>query len=228
MNQKVILFDINETVLNLSILKGKFKIAFGDEGLMATWFSMLLHSSTVCIVTEVKSDFATLAKVMLESLAARVGVKLSTAELDDILASFANLPPHEDIKPALKKLNLAGFRLVAFSNSSLNLISAQITNAGLQEYFDDIISVEETGRFKPDPNVYKFAAQKLNQPLDCLRLIASHDWDIHGALSVGMQGAFINRSGAHYHKLYRQPDICASSMENIVEQIIVKDNQTVQ
>ncbi len=223
MKRNIILFDINETVLNLSTLKPKFKATFGDESVIATWFSMLLHSSTVCIMTGVKTNFATLAGTMLESIAARMGIKLSESARDDILSGFASLPPHHDIKPALAQLKSAGFRTVAFSNSSLNLISTQITNAGLLEYFDDIISVEETGSFKPDPNVYKFAAKQLNQPLESLRLVATHDWDTHGALSVGMKAAYINRSGAIYHPLYRQPDICATTMEDIVKLIIEKD-----
>jgi 2-haloacid dehalogenase len=220
MKRHTILFDINETVLDLSTLKPKFKAAFGDESVMATWFSMLLHSSTVCIMTSVKTDFATLAGTMLESIAARMGIKLSKSARDDILAGFASLPPHNDIKLALAQLKSAGFRTVAFSNSSLNLISTQMTNAGLLEYFDDIISVEETGSFKPDPTVYKFAAKQLKQPLESLRLVATHDWDTHGALSVGMRAAYINRSGALYHPLYRQPDICATTMEDIVKRII--------
>ncbi|TWX67757.1 haloacid dehalogenase type II [Colwellia demingiae] len=224
MKRHIILFDINETVLNLSALKPKFKVTFGDESVMATWFSMLLHSSTVCIMTNVKTDFATLAGTMLESIAARLGVELSQTARDDILSGFANLPPHNDIKPALAQLKSAGFRTVAFSNSSLNLISTQITNAGLMEYFDDIISVEETGSFKPDATVYKFAAKKLKQPLESLRLVATHDWDTHGALSVGMRAAYINRSGAIYHPLYRRPDICATTMEDIVKLIIEKDD----
>lgn len=223
MKRNIILFDINETVLNLSMLKPKFKATFGDERVMATWFSMLLHSSTVCIMTDVKTDFATLAGTMLESIAARMGIKLSQTMRDDILSGFASLPPHIDIKQALNKLKSAGFRTVAFSNSSLKLISTQITNAGLIDYFDDIISVEATGSFKPDPNVYKFAAKQLNQPLESLRLVATHDWDTHGALSVGMRAAYINRSGAIYHPLYRQPDIYETTMEDIVSKIIEKN-----
>lgn len=223
MKRNIILFDINETVLNLSMLKPKFKATFGDERVMATWFSMLLHSSTVCIMTGVKTDFATLAGTMLESIAARMGIKLSQTMRDDILSGFASLPPHIDIKQALNKLKSAGFRTVAFSNSSLKLISTQITNAGLIDYFDDIISVEATGSFKPDPNVYKFAAKQLNQPLESLRLVATHDWDTHGALSVGMRAAYINRSGAIYHPLYRQPDIYETTMEDIVSKIIEKN-----
>lgn len=223
MKKNTILFDINETVLNLSVLKPKFKVTFGNESVLATWFSMLLHSSTVCIMTDVKTDFATLAGTMLEAIAARMGLTLSNSMRDDILSEFANLPPHKDIKHALSALKSAGFRTVAFSNSSLNLISTQITNAGLMEYFDDIISVEKTGSFKPDPTVYKYAATQLNQPLETLRLVATHDWDTHGALSVGMRAAYINRASAIYHPLYRQPDIIASTMEDIVKQIIEQD-----
>lgn len=222
MLRKTILFDINETVLNLSTLKPKFGAAFGDDSVITTWFSMLLHSSTVCIATKVKTDFATLAGIALESLSIKMGVKLSEEKRNDILNGFANLPPHNDIKQALEQLQCAGFRTVAFSNSSLNLISTQITNAGLLAYFDDIISVEETGAFKPDPKVYKFAATQLNQPLESLRLVATHDWDTHGALSVGMKAAYIERSGGIYHPLYLKPDICGASMGEIVKQIIAK------
>ncbi|WP_083399165.1 haloacid dehalogenase type II [Oceanisphaera psychrotolerans] len=189
MKRNRILFDINETVLDLSTLKPKFKAAFGDDSVIAKWFSMLLHSSTVCIMTGVKTDFATLAGIMLESIAARKGIKLPETMRDDILNGFASLPPHEDIKQALGQLKSAGFRTVAFSNSSFNLISIQIKSAGLTEYFDDVISVEETGSFKPDSKLYKFAAKQLNKPLESLRLVATHDWDTHGALSVGMKAA---------------------------------------
>lgn len=223
MKKNIILFDINETVLDLSILKPKFKTVFGDESVLATWFSMLLHSSTVCMMTDIKTDFATLAGTMLDALAARMGLTLSNSMRDNILSGFANLPPHKDIKQALSTLKSAGFRTVAFSNSSLNLISTQITNAGLMAYFDDILSVEKTGSFKPDPTVYKYAAAQLNQPLETLRLVATHDWDTHGALSVGMHAAYINRSSAIYHPLYRQPDIIALTMEDIVKQIIEQD-----
>jgi 2-haloacid dehalogenase len=225
MHRDTILFDINETVLDLSVLKPKFKAAFGDTAVTATWFSMLLHTSTVCILTQVKTNFATLAGVTLDNIAARLGTPLSNARRNDILSSFANLPPHSDIKPALTRLHSAGFRTVDFSNSSLTLIANQIKNSGLSENFDEIVSVEETSSFKPDPKVYEFVAKRLHQPIDALRLVAAHDWDTHGALSAGMNAAYINRSGAIYNPHYRLPDIYATTMENIVEQIITKDGE---
>ena len=225
MSRDTILFDINETVLDLSSLKPKFKTAFGDEAITATWFSMLLHTSTVCIVTDIKTDFAGLAGTMLDAVAARRGVELSDVMRADILGGFASLAPHSDIIAALSRLRSAGYRTVAFTNSSLNLVTSQIENAGLRDYFDDIVSVEETGSFKPDPRVYEFVARRVNRPIEELRLVATHDWDTHGALSAGMLAAYIDRSGAPYHPLYRRPDVFATSMDDVVEQIMARDGE---
>lgn len=225
MPRDTILFDINETVLDLSSLKPKFKTTFGDETVTATWFSMLLHSSTVCILTNVKTDFATLAAAMLDAIAGRMGIEVSDEMRANILTSFASLPPHADIKTALTRLRSSGYRTVAFSNSSLNLVSNQIKNAGLTEYFDDIVSVEEAESFKPDPKVYEFVAKRINRPIEELRLVATHDWDTHGALTAGMLAAYIDRTNAPYHPQYHRPDVYATNMNDVVEQIIARDNE---
>jgi 2-haloacid dehalogenase len=223
MARDTILFDINETVLDLGSLKPKFKAAFGGESVTATWFSMLLHTSTVCALTATKSDFATLAGTMLDAISARLNVALAEGTRADILNGFACLPAHADIQSALTRLRSAGFRTVAFTNSSLNLVTTQINNAGLTEYFDDIVSVEATGSFKPDPMVYAFVAERVNRPIGDLRLVAAHDWDTHGAITAGMHAAYIDRTGVPYHPLYRQPDICATNMGDIVGKIMERE-----
>jgi len=220
MNQRVILFDINETVLNLNVLKPKFKQYLGDENYMDTWFSMLLHSSTVCLITQVKTDFKSLAVAALESLAGRLAISISGEVCNDMLGTLACLPAHNDVKPALTKLRNTGFTLIAFSNSSTSLLQSQLTNAGLLEYFDETISVESAGTFKPSNDAYQYAVTKLGVPARDIRLVASHDWDTHGALSAGLKAAFINRFGAAYNPLYIKPDIIECTMEKIAEQII--------
>ncbi|WP_114633334.1 haloacid dehalogenase type II [Vibrio splendidus] len=220
MKKEVILFDINETVLNLESLQPKFKAVFSSEDALSLWFSKLLHSSTVCIATNVKSTFSELANATLDAIAQRYKCDLTTESKGALLTSFANLPPHTDIKASLHKLRNNGFKTVAFSNSSLDLITSQIKNSGLEDYFDTVISVEETGSFKPNSDVYKFAAETLQEPVDNLRLVATHDWDTHGALSAGLQAAYIDRTGVEYHSLYLKPEISSKTMDGVVEQII--------
>lgn len=223
MKQKTILFDINETVLNLSVLAPKFERVFSDQTTLPLWFSMLLHSSTVTALTQVKSSFASLAGDMLDNIAVRKGVTLSPTDREDILKTFAHLPAHADIKSALTQLRENGYQTVAFSNSSLDLITQQISHAGLSDYFDHVFSVEATASFKPAPKVYHWIAQQLQQPINQLRLVATHDWDTHGALSAGMQAAYINRSGAPYHPQYKQPNIKADDMKTLVKKIIAAE-----
>lgn len=221
--QQTILFDINETVLDLADLKPKFKALFGHENYTATWFSMLLHSSTVCLATNVKSDFASLARIALQSLALKQKVELSDTQITNVLSTFASLKPHPDIEPALAMLREAGFGIVALSNSSQALLETQITNTGLAGYFDQLISVESAGTFKPSVNAYLYAASVLDTDVINLRLVATHDWDTHGALSAGLKAAYINRSSALYNPLYLKPDVLGANMSDIAEQIIALD-----
>lgn len=220
MRNMIVLFDINETVLNLKSLQPLFRDAFGSDEALSLWFSKLLHSSTVCVVTDVKTNFAKLADAMLEATAVHYRLKLSEVKRNELLSAFSNLKPHPDIEIALTRLRSHGFKTVAFSNSSLSLIAAQIENSGLTGFFDETISVEETGSFKPDPNVYKFAAKVLGEPVENLCLVATHDWDTHGALSVGLNAAYIDRTGAPYHPLYLKPSIQSDTMEGIADQLI--------
>jgi len=215
-----ILFDINETVLDLSTLRPRFADAFGDASVTPLWFAMLLHTSTVCAITGVPARFADLAGAALDTLAARRGTSLGAEARAAILSGFATLRAYKDVAPALQRLRGVGLRTVAFSNSSLALVTSQIENAGLRPLFDDVISVEETGSFKPDPKVYAFVAERVGRTPQELRLVATHDWDTHGALSAGLQAAYIDRSGAPYNTHYRRPEIFETSMTAIADAII--------
>ena len=223
MPRDTVLFDINETVLDLTALRPKFEAALGDPAVASTWFAMLLHSSTVCALTGVKTGFAELAGLTLDRLAVLQSRTIGEDDRADLLGAFANLEPHTDVAPALARLRSRGYRTVAFSNSSLDLITRQIANSGLAGSFDAVISVEEAGSFKPDAKVYAFAAARLDRPIGALRLVAAHDWDTHGAMAAGMQAAYLDRTGAPYNPLYRRPEIQARSMEDLAERIIRAD-----
>ena len=225
MKRDTILFDINETVLNLNLLKPKFAKAFGDESVMGLWFSTLLHTSTVCAVTNLKTEFATLAGNVLDNVAVKTQTTLTKEARENILSTFSSLKAHDDIKPALAKLRENGYQTIAFSNSSTSLIEKQIANAGLNDTFDQILSVETTGSFKPDPGVYQFAATHLDKPISELRLVATHDWDTHGALSAGMLAAYIDRAGTPYNPQYLTPIIHEQDMMSVVDKIILADQK---
>lgn len=223
MENSCILFDVNETVLDLSVLKPLFAKTFGSELHLSIWFNSLLHSSTVCALTDQKNDFATLARATLQSLASRHGLNLSEEDQTAILTQLASLPAHTDVIPAIQELTAHGYDCIAFSNSSHSLIAKQISNAGLDGHFKECLSVEATGSFKPDPRVYAQAAKSLNRPAAALRLIACHDWDTHGAMNAGFKAAYIERTGAGYNPAYVKPSVEDSSLTALAQKIIAED-----
>ncbi len=220
MQKNIILFDINETVLDLSSLKPAFNQLFQGKETLDQWFANLLHSSTITLLTQLDTNFSQLAQINLSKLMMKHNIELDQEKQIGFLGKFALLQPHIDIIPALKLLRQNDFQTIAFSNSSTELLTKQISNAGLLAYFDDLISVEGTGSFKPDKKVYHYVANKLEVPIETLTLVAVHDWDTHGALCAGMQAAFLARGPVLYSPLFKEPTIQGTSMIDIAETLI--------
>jgi 2-haloacid dehalogenase len=81
------------------------------------------------------------------------------------------------------------------TNSPLQVVEAQLKNAGLAHYFEKNLSVDSVRMFKPAAEVYRMAAGELGVSPEHIRLVAAHDWDVVGALNAGCAAAFIARPG---------------------------------
>jgi 2-haloacid dehalogenase len=220
---RVIVFDVNETLLDLKVLRPHFERLFGDQAVIQQWFALLLHSSLVSTLADDYHDFGSLAGAALETLATRHEVSLKDSDRSAIVRGMEQLPPHPDVKDSLERLRSAGFRLATLTNSSRRMVREQMDNANLSEYFDMRLSVDEVRRFKPAPEVYHMAAAKLGVRNEEVRLVAAHDWDVFGALRAGCAGAFVARGGRTYHPLYQSPDIAGPDMKAVTEQILTID-----
>ena len=169
--------------------------ALGGGERLGEWFFRLLHGSLVANLTDSFRSFETIGVEALRAVAARQGRELSDDEATTLVAGFRSLPAHPDVPAALDRLAAAGYRLIALSNGSSTGIPAQLSSAGIVDRFEQIISVEEAGRFKPDRAPYEHALQRIKVAPQSALMVAAHDWDIIGARAVGIPGAFITRPG---------------------------------
>jgi 2-haloacid dehalogenase len=217
---KVLVFDVNQTMLDLNALRPHFVRVFGDGKALDEWFSLLLQYSLVVSVADAYSDFGTVGRAVLEMLASNKGVKLSPDDATRILQGLLTLPPHPEVPESLKQLKSAGFRMVTLTNSSPSAVRAQLQNAGLTNYFEESISVEIVHRFKPAIEVYRGAAAHLGVRAAELRLIAAHAWDVFGAMNAGWQAAFVARNGISLFPLGPKPDIIGSDMQAVTAAIL--------
>lgn len=216
----ILVFDVNETLLNLSALDPHFERIFGDASLRQRWFEQTVQSALVSVVTDNYADFSRVAQAALEMVAAREGVMLTGDDKAVILGGVRALPPHPEVKEALGRLQNAGVRLAALTNSTLDAAEVQLEHAELTPYFERILSADSVKRLKPAREVYDHAARELGVPSSQLRLVAAHAWDLSGALRAGYVGAFVARPGKVLDPLALQPDIVGPDLMAVAEQIL--------
>ena len=217
---EVIVFDVNETLLNLAALDPHFERALGDTSARQQWFAQVLQSALVNTILDSYVDFGTIGAAALEMTAARRGVSLSASDRSAILGGMLNLPPHSEVPESLERLRAAGFRLATLTNSTAEAAEAQLTNAGLIECFDRVFSVDPVRRFKPAIETYRMAARELGVAASDLRLVAAHDWDVAGAMRAGWAAAFVARPGMVLGPLGEKPDIVGQDLRDVVDQIL--------
>lgn len=192
----LLLFDVNETLLDLSPMRSSFSEHFGSAESMGEWFARLLHGSLVANHLDAYRSFGAIGMEALTALAARRGVELSSEAAASIAGQIRSLPAHGDVENGLTTLAAMGFRLATLTNGDSATLAAQLEFAGIAHHFDSQLSVDSTGRFKPHPATYEDACRGLDVDPAAVMMVASHDWDIAGALAVGLQGAFIARRGS--------------------------------
>jgi len=193
---EVLVFDVNETLLDLGALDPLFDDVLGDAALRSVWFATMLQVAFVGGLTGHYVDFTTAQKAALHMVAARARRTIDDDDVETIVAAMRRLPPHPDARPALERLHDAGYRLTALTNSVLDVAEDQLVHAGLADLFEGVYSADTVRALKPLPRPYGMVAERSRVPISQLRLVAAHAWDVTGALAAGARAAFVARAGA--------------------------------
>ncbi|HUG83630.1 MAG TPA: haloacid dehalogenase type II [Euzebya sp.] len=220
MDARVLVFDVNETLLDLSALDPAFAGLFGDPAARREWFAQVLQSAMVSVATGVHRDFGTIGRAALMMTAARHDLVLRPEEAQAVLDGMRRLPPHPEVLGALTRLRDAGLRLATLTNSPPATAEAQLANAGLTDLFEARLSVEGAGVLKPAPQVYAYAADQLGVVPSGIRLVAAHAWDVTGAIRAGCAAAFVARPGMVLDPSGEEPDIIGADLDVVTDLIL--------
>ena len=219
---KVLFFDVNETLLDLTIMNKQVGDALGGkDNLLSLWFTTMLHYSLVVSASGQYKPFGHIGAAALQMVAANNDILISEDEARKIVASaMQNLPPHPEVKDALALLKKEGYTLVALTNSDTESLKNKFKNVGLTPYFHALLSVESVGKFKPFTDVYHWAAHKMNvKPEECM-LIAAHGWDVAGAVWAGWRAAFISRPGQQLFPLAPKTEIVEADLQKVADVLV--------
>jgi 2-haloacid dehalogenase len=219
----VLVFDVNETLIDIDAMAPLFDEIFGDARVMREWFGQVVMYSMTTALSGCYVDFFTLGQGMLRMLGDIHGIAISDADVERIKQAMLTMPPHSDVGDGLAALHHNGFRLVTLTNSPPNPDGpSPLESAGLGGYFERQFSVDACRTYKPARHVYDYVCHELQvAPADCM-MVAAHVWDTIGAQSAGFSGALITRPGNAPLPLdgLPQPTLIADDLRQLAQQLI--------
>lgn len=146
------------------------------------------------------------------------GLEPTPAEVETFMESWLELSPFPDCVNGLERLSTR-FQLVALSNGNPWYLDHLIEHR-IRFEFDDVISVETVGAFKPHPGVYRRAAAILDLEVGELLMVSSNSFDVMGARSCGLRGAYVDRYGLPYEDTPFLPDVVVSDFNELADLLL--------
>jgi len=216
----LIVFDVNETLLDLGSMAPIFERIFGERLAVRLWFDDLIIYSQALTLANVYIPCTDIGAAALKMLADTRGIKITEADKKELTEKFSSMPPHKEVPGALRKLREAGFRLFVLTDNMLEIQGKQLERGGIIDLFERRFSTDGARRHKPAPEAYAYAARELGAEPKDMFMIACHTWDTIGAKGAGWGAALIKRPGNDVLEVGPQPDIVGHDLDQVADELI--------
>src|SRR3984885_9256031 len=216
----LIVFDVNETLLDLGTMEPTFQRIFDDKGAMRLWFANLILYSAALTVAGCYVPFTDIGSAVMKMLADTRGIKITDNDKKELTEKFSTMPLHPEVPAALRKLRDAGFRLFTLTDNLLEIQTRQLEHGKIVDLFERRFSADGVTHHKPSPQAYGYVQQELAVEPSQPCLIACHKWDTLGAVGAGWGAALIKRSGNDVLAIGPQPQIIGNDLDDFADQLI--------
>ena len=202
----VVVFDVNETLSDLSPLADRFTDLGVPASMAEQWFAALLRDGFALTAAGTTETFSVIGEGVLRTLLAPEDLDRDLDEaVQHVMSGFTALPVHPDVPDGVRALRALGLRLITLTNGSTAVSEKLFGQAGIRDAFEALLSVEDAGAWKPDPASYAYAARTCRVEAAEMLLVAVHPWDIDGASRAGLSTAWVSRAGRDYPGYFRPP-----------------------
>ena len=214
-------FDLYGTLVDPIRIWRQLELYLGESAVRAAevWRMKQLEYTFRLTAMQQYADFEQVTRRSLDYALAVVGHDLGREQRQALLAEYDHLEPFPDVTEGLRQLSSAAHTLVVLSNGTPRMLQAVVRSAGLADWFQTLISVDEVRTYKPSPRVYQHAARRLGRPLAEVRLISSNPFDVIGAAAAGMQVAWVDRSAGLFDTLAERPALVVSTVSELAERL---------
>ena len=218
----LIVFDVNETLLDLQTMAPTFERIFGEKTAMRFWFANLILYSAALTVAGCYVPFTDIGTAVMKMLADTQGIRIDDADKRELTERFSTMPPHREVPAALRKLRDAGFRLFTLTDNLLEVQTRQLEHGGIVDQFERRFSADGVKRHKPSRQAYAYVASELGVAPSQLCLVACHTWDTLGAVAAGWEAALIRRVGNDVLGVGPQPQTVGDDLDEVADQLIAR------
>lgn len=223
---KALCFDLFGTLCDTGTIRQYLaEVTAKPAEFAAMWRAKQLEYSFLLSMMGGYQPFSAVTRLALEYTVAYYGGwpeitgQSSGERTDALMAVYHQLAAFPEVAHALGRLQAAGIQMAVLSNGDPPLQEAVLRHAGLTQFFCATMSADAVQVFKPDPRVYRHAAERLGYALSDLWLVSSNSFDVNGAKAAGMGAVWINRSGAVLDPLTTGPDVTCSNLEELVDHL---------
>lgn len=216
----VIAFDVIETLFPIEPLGASFRSVGLPPESLRLFFAQMLRDAFALEATGIYRPFRELAAASLRVTLANHRLSADDARISGILQGFANLAPYDDVRPAFERARAGGVRITTLTNGAAETTNKLLSNAGVRELVENIVSIDDVRRWKPNREVYLRAARAAGVDPSRLALVAAHAWDTHGAKQAGLVTAWIRRGDKEYTGAMSPPDIVGNGLADAVDQLL--------
>ena len=223
---KALTFDVFGTILDLSgsltpfiadFLKNK-GAGVGAERFWEQWRSrqrIEQYQDTIMMLGH--SGYLETSRRACVYTLALCGIPASNSEVKDLMAAWQKLKPFPEVVSGLQRLK-GRFRLVVLSNGEPDFL-AHLTTNQIGYAFDEVISVNAFGAFKPHPSVYRGAARQLRLEVGECMMISSNSFDVVGARACGFKAAHVDRYRLPYEDTPYTPQITVKDFQELADKL---------
>ncbi|MEV6940755.1 haloacid dehalogenase type II [Streptomyces sp. NPDC051172] len=215
----VLVFDVNETLSDLTPLRTRFEDVGAPGHLLPTWFAGVLRDGFALTAVGAYADFADVARdgvrAVLSGLEGWAGDGEAAAR--HILDGFADLGVHPDVPDAVRNLSDTGYRLTAMTNDSVALTERLLDKAGVLDRFEALSDASGPRCWKPAAAAYLHAVERVGVRPDQALMVAVHPWDIDGTQRAGLHAAWLRRGASVYPQTMTPPNYSARHLQELAD-----------
>ena len=217
-NIKAIIFDAYGTLFDVNSAAEKCKNKIGDkwEGFANYWRTTQLEYTWLRSLMGRHKDFWQITEDSLNK--SMEAFRIDASLKNELLNLYKILSPFKEVQETLKILNKKNYKLAILSNGTPSSINELVKSNNLENFFDDIFSIESVEIYKPSSQVYDLPIKKYNIKKNEVAFLSSNTWDVSGGGNYGFEAIWVNRNSNIFDNLDYKPKIEIKDLSGLLNE----------